>query len=272
MTTFAPQAAPGRWISAAELAQESGLRPDLVVRFVPADGRGATPMYTPAQIPLAKFVKQLTDAGTPEAAIDVAVRDVLDPAGAHARAERARGSNGVPGRRGATAAIAAAVAALALGAGWLMGGQAAAGDKGASVKSAPVTVTAEVPPPNDATIPQVPDRVCSEWASTTKRYMARREDWVATDPNIPAAQWSSQQRALTAAVIPIMEDEAADLKNLADRAAAPELRVLLQLSAEYQAAFAEKLPTYVPADHALWAAAIDFANAVNSYCSALVPR
>lgn len=271
MTTYAPQAAPGHWLSAAELAQESGLRADLVARFVPANERGPMPLYSADQIPLAQFVKKLTDAGTPASAIDVAVRDLVDPAGAQARAARSGPPRrGLPGGRVATALIALGVGAVGLTGGLLLGGLG--NDKGTSVKSAPVTVTAEAPPPAAATIPQVPDRVCSEWAAITKGYMARREEWVATDPNLPASQWSSQQRALTAAVIPMMREESAELKALAERATAPELRMLLQLSAEYQGAFADRLSAYVPADHDLWAAAIRFADAADSFCSALVPR
>lgn len=271
MTTYAPQAAPGHWLSAAELAQESGLRADLVVRFLPANESGLTPLYSAEQIPLAQFVKKLTDAGTPAAAIDVAVRDLVDPAGAQARAVRSGPARrGLPGGRVATALIALGVGALGLTGGLLLGGLGT--DKGASVKSAPVTVTAEAPPPAAATIPQVPDRVCGEWAAIAKRFMAQREDWVATDPNIPASQWSPQQRALTAAVIPTMKDEAEELRQLADRASAPELKTLLQLRAQYEAAFADRLATYTQSDHALWAAAIDFANAADSFCTAMAPR
>lgn len=274
MTTFAPQAAPGRWISAAELAKESGLRPDLIVRFLPADERGLTPLYSAAQIPLAKFVKQLTDINTPPSAIDVAVRDLVDPAGAQVRANEASSRSGPLGglRKPALTGIIVGLMALALIGGWILGGLGSSGNTGTSVKSAPVTITAEAPPPAAATVPAAPDRVCSEWAGIGKAYMAKREAWVDTDPNLPAAQWSSQQRALTDAVIPTMKDEAEALRGLAERASSPELRMLLQLRAAYEAQFAERLPNYVPADHTLWTAAIDLANAVDSYCTPVAQR
>lgn len=272
MTTFAPQAAPGHWMSAAELAQESGLREDLVARFLPA--HGPVPLYSTKQIPLAQFVKKLTDINTPANAIDVAVRDLADPAGAQTRDNRVSGRSGLLGSLGTSALVGLIVGlmSLALIAGWILGGLGNSDSKATPVKSAPVTATAEAPPPLAATVPQVPDRACSDWASINNSYLAKQADWTATDPNIPASQWSSQQRALTAEVISTMKDEAAELRQLAERASAPELRMLLQLTAQYQDLFAERLPNYVPADHALWTAANDFGNGATSLCTVMAPR
>lgn len=275
MTTYAPQAAPGHWLSAAELAQESGLRADLIVRFLPANESGLTPLYSAEQIPLAQFVKKLTDAGTPAAAIDVAVRDLVDPAGAQTRAVRSGPARrGLPGGRVATALIALGVGALGLTGGLLLGGLGTDKGTSTSARSAPITVTAEAPPPAAATIPEVRDPACSDWAALNNRYLAngKRVEWMATDPNVPATEWSSQQRALTDAVIPTMKEEAAEVASLAERASAPALRMILQLRAEYEGKFAERLPGYVVSDHALWEAVSEFGNAANSFCTALAPR
>lgn len=274
MTTFAPQAAPGRWMSAAELAQESGLRQDLVTRFVPANDRGPMPLYSADQIPLAQFIKKLTDISAPPGAIDVAVRDLMDPAGAQDRSSRAGSRPGIVSRMSAPmlGIVAASLTILSLAGGWALG-SAGVGSKTESVRSAPVTVTADAPPV-DAPIPAVPDRACADWASINNGFLknTKRMDWMATDPNIPAAEWSSQQRALTVAVIPTMTDEAAQVAALAERAAAPELRMILQLRAAYEVKFTERLPNYVVSDHALWEAVSDFGNAATSFCTAMAPR
>lgn len=272
MTTFAPQAAPGHWMSAAELAQESGLREDLITRFMPS--HGPVPLYNAAQIPLAQFIKKLTDINTPANAIDVAVHDLADPTGAQIHGHRSNGRRGLLGALGTPAlgGIVAGLMLLSLIGGWIAGGLTSSDSNSTSVKAAPVTVTAEAPPPAAATIPAVPDRVCSEWAEIAKTFMAKREEWVATDPNLSAGQWSAQQRSLVTSVIPTMNDEVEALRGLADRASSLELRMLLQLRAAYEAEFAERLPNYVPADHALWTAAIDFYNAVDSFCTAVAPR
>lgn len=261
-------------MSAAELAQESGLRQDLVTRFVPANDRGPMPLYSADQIPLAQFIKKLTDISTPPGAIDVAVRDLIDPAGAQARSNRAGSRHGIVSRMSAPmlGIVAASLTIFSLAGGWALG-SAGVGSKTESVPSAPVTVTADAPPV-DATIPAVPDRACADWASINNGFLKnpKRMDWMATDPNIPAAEWSSQQRALTVAVIPTMTDEAAQVAALAERASAPELRMILHLSAAYEDQFAGRLPNYVPADHALWTASNDFGNAATSFCTAMAPR
>lgn len=273
MTTFAPQAAPGRWMSAAELAQESGLREDLVTRFVPANDRGPIPLYSADQIPLAQVIKKLTDIPTPPGAIDHAVRDLIDPAGAHARSNRALSRHGIVSRMSAPmlGTIAASLTILSLAGGWALG-SLGAGSKSESVTPAPVTVTADAPPVN-GTIPEVPDRVCADWGAINNGALknSKRVDWMATDPGVPAAEWSPQQRALTAAVIPTMTDEAAAVEALATRASTPELRMLLQLRAAYEVKFAERLPNYVVSDHALWEAVSVFGDAASSFCTAMAP-
>lgn len=271
MTTYAPQTAPGRWISAAELARESGLREDLVQRFMPADTTGPAPMYNAGAVPLAKYIKRLTDMGTPASAIDAAVRELHNNSGAMMQISLAAPE--APSRRGRILAISGAAAATALIIGGVIGGLVGSGTRDAApTAAAPVTVTAEAPPQPNAVIPSSADPVCGEWGALNDSYRAKRADWVQTDPNIPADQWSPQQRALTMAVIPVMKDEAADLRRLSEQAADPELKMLLRSAALYEGTFADRLPNYVVADHKYWAAATDFGDAVNSYCHVLAPK
>nr|WP_181407300.1 hypothetical protein [Mycobacterium celatum] len=75
------------------------------------------------------------------------------------------------------------------------------------------------------------------------------------------------------AVIPVLQQEAVELRRLADKASDPVLRAMLQLEAKYQSAFANRLPNYTPPeDQRLWVAVTDFSDAVNSLCSAVVPQ
>ncbi len=67
MTTFAANnaAAAAPWMSRVELAQASGLREDLVARFIPATDTPNGPMYPAQQMALAVYVKELTDHNLP---------------------------------------------------------------------------------------------------------------------------------------------------------------------------------------------------------------
>lgn len=271
MTTFAPQTAQGRWISAAELAHESGLREDLVRRFMPADTTGPAPMYNAGAVPLAKYVKRLTDMGTPASAVDAAVRELHNNAGAMMQISLAPPE--APSRRARILAISGAAAAATLIIGGLIGGLVGAGtrDAAAPAAPAPVTVTAEAPP-IDVSVPAAADPVCAEWAPMNDGYLAKLSPWLKTDPAVPAAQWSPEQLQITSAVIPVMNAEAKDLSGLADKASDPVLKSMLQVQSEYISTFASRLPNYSPADQRLWQAANDFGNAVNSRCYAVTPR
>lgn len=165
------------------------------------------------------------------------------------------------------------IALATLVVGGILGGLIGAGNHStpAAEPAPPVTVTAQ--PPLAATIPAKPDPVCAEWAPIQTDYHQQRAEWEKTDPAIPAAQWSSSQRKLSMDVVPVMRSEAAAMRSLAGKAADPELGVLMVLKAEYEDAYADRLPNYVPEnDSKLWVAATDFSNAVNSLCSATVPR
>lgn len=266
MTTFSqPQAAPIRWMSAAELSTASGLRQDLVVRFIPSAGLSGQ-LYSDHHIALARLVKQLTDVGTHETVVDALVRDLRDRP--HIDISDKQKSTTW---RWATALGATALATLVLGG--VVGGLIGAGNRSTpAAEPAPqATVTAQAPAPPSRTVPARPDAICAQWSAVTTNYAGKRADWVKIDPSIPASKWTPEQRAVNQAVIPVLKDEAAELSRLADTSADPVLRGMLQLEAAYQTAYAERLPNYTQAEDApLWDAAINLSNSVNSLCSTTV--
>lgn len=75
MTGFGTEDVPGHWLTAAEIARASQLREDLVERFLPA-GQPQTNLYGRDLVTVARFVKALTDLGTPTAAVEVAVTEL----------------------------------------------------------------------------------------------------------------------------------------------------------------------------------------------------
>lgn len=274
MTTYAPPtSATGRWMTLQEVARESGLREDLVSRFVPHMDTPTGPLYSAHHLGIARLVKQLTEMRLPNEAIDVTVRDAVNRPDAQFGLALAQVRPNTSTRRKLWT-VAGAAAAVALIVGGVIGGLIGYGNGGGDTTAAPaVTVTAEAPPAQiSATIPATPDPVCAEWNPMNDRYREQRAEWVKTDPNIPAAQWSAEQRAVTMAVVPVMQQQAAELRRLADKTADPTLRSMLELEAAYQDAFANQLPTYSPEDKRLWVAATDFGNAVNSLCHATSRR
>lgn len=272
MTTYAP-APSGRWISATELAHASGLTEDLVRRFMPANTSGPAPLYSEAQVPLARHIKNLTELGTPAAAVDTAVRELRDNPAAQEQLNHTA-TTVVRTRRNKALTIAGAAAAAALILGGVVGaviGSNTSEPASAPVTAAPVTVTAAAPTIS-ATVPSVADPVCAEWAPIADAYAAKQVPWTKTDPTVPASNWSPEERALQLSMVPVLKSQAADMKELAAKTDNSALKYLLQQQAAYELLYAERLPNYVPADDPLWLAAVNFSSSVKSLCKALAPR
>lgn len=266
MTTHA------RWMSLPELAAATGLTPAQISQFVPATLTPDGPRYNPHQTAIARVVRNLTDVAAPNVAIHTAVADLnnrpyTDVAAADKHPAR-------PSSRGKWIALATGAVAALLIAGLIaaaIGATTSHHDQASRPAPAPQTIT--VTEPLTPAIPTTPDPVCAEWSHLNDDYRAKRGDWVKTDPDIPAGQWSAEQRTLSKAVIPVMKAEAADMRRLADKAADPVLRTMLRMEALYMDAYASRLPTYSPPeDQRLWVAATDFGNAANSMCYAIGAR
>lgn len=271
MTTFAANsaAAAAPWMSRAELAQASGLREDLIARFIPATDTPNGPMYPAQQMALAVYVKELTDHNLPPAAIDEKVREFTTRPPAPAPFASA-----VPptNRRGVWAAVGGA-AAGALILGGVLGGIIGSSTSGRNAPSTPATVTVQAAAPEfDPTIPASPDPVCAEWGPISNSYGAKLAEWSKTDSTIPSSSWSPEQKALNLGIVPVLQAQADDLNRLADKAQDPFLARLMREQALYEKEFASRIPNYEPSDQALWRATADFAGAVRATCLTVKPR
>jgi hypothetical protein len=265
-----------RLMTAREVSHESGLREDLVVRFVPPIETPNGPFFGPRQLVIARVVRQLTGIGTPASTVVAAVENLNarpdnEVAQLAVQSERAR----PPGTKRRRALVVVATAVIALAVGGLIGGFVSRADRssGGGSLAAPVTVTVSASPQTlQPAIPTAPDPVCGPWATATNDYRTKETAWSNTDSSIPASQWSPEQRSITMNVIPVLRQEAADLRGFAAKATDPTLRFLMQLEAAYQEAFADRLPNFAgPDDKRLWQAAINADVMIDSLCHAVVP-
>jgi hypothetical protein len=120
--------------------------------------------------------------------------------------------------------------------------------------------------------PVVVEPLRAEWAVVGDRGRAERAAWRATDPYVPAAQWSDSQRDLNLDLVPALLAEADDLRRLAATASEP-LATVLAVVAGYESEFAQRIPNSVPAaDLPVWRAATEAAILANSLCQAVAPR
>jgi hypothetical protein len=292
MTGIGAEDVPGQWLTAAEVARSSQLREDLVERFLPAT-RPQVNLYGRDLVPVARFVKVLTDLGTPTAAVEVAVADLrARPEAAFNVALRGAGSgnrwslrarHAGPARRPRTRTVVGMATAAAL----LLGGaiavtSSAHGEKTPAAE--PATSSAAKPVPAESVSSSVredrpgakpaqafaaakPDPVCVRWQRVSAGYDGKQQAWAKTDHRVAAARWSPKQRSVTMAVIPVMRQEAVELRRLADESNDPLLAGLLRAQSRYVDNYAAKLPKFEPADHASWTAATAMDGAVKAVCS-----
>lgn len=280
MTRQVPDMVSGHWLTAAEIARASDLREDLVERFLPAM-EPPEALYSGDLVAIARFVKELTDLGTPAAAVEVAVAELRgrpDAAFSVALGTGTRRAALDTNRiRGWVATAAAAAVALIVGG--VVGVYAGSGGDANGAVSPPTAVAKAVPAqavaPSVTKVPAVPtvpaktDPVCGEWGRVAASFGARQQAWAKTDPRVPASRWSPRQRAVTMAVIPVLKEEAAAMRRLADKAADPFLAGLMKGQAVYEDEYAKRLPKFQPRDHDYWKAASALSGTVKTVCSAV---
>ncbi|MED5814583.1 hypothetical protein VST63_19675 [Mycolicibacterium sp. 050232] len=291
MTGIGAEDVPGHWLTAAEVARSSQLREDLVERFLPA-AQPQENLYGRDLVSVARFVKVLTDLGTPAAAIEVAVAELrARPDAAFNVALRGSGNGSRwpfnsrlhtgPMRRPRTRTVIGVTTAAAL----LVGGVMAvtlSGHDDTATAAAPARTTAAKPVPAEVVASSArdepakpaqafaaakPDPVCTQWQRVSAGYDGKQQTWAKTDHRVAATRWSPKQRSVTMAVIPVMRREAVELRRLADESTDPLLAGLLRAQSRYVDNYADKLPKFQPADHASWTAATAMDGAVKAVCS-----
>ncbi|MGW4098424.1 hypothetical protein [Mycobacterium sp. NPDC004974] len=108
-----------------------------------------------------------------------------------------------------------------------------------------------------------PDSVCPDWVEAEKQYESDTADWRReTNVNIPAGQWSPEQKAVAEAVTPVMRESADTLEKLGQRSDNPVFQDFAQLAAQYRRAYVQAMPTYSATDRYIYDVAI-YAVAVN---------
>jgi hypothetical protein len=113
-----------------------------------------------------------------------------------------------------------------------------------------------------------PDPVCPAWTAIVAKVNSDIAAWITTDPDIPVGQWTGEQRALTAAVTPVLRENFDEMQALGTSSSNPVLQDLATLGAQYQRAYLQALPTYGPSDHYLYTTAAQTAAMVNEACLA----
>jgi hypothetical protein len=136
----------------------------------------------------------------------------------------------------------------------------------------PVAAPSRLASPEDLESPQrfmeQPDPGCAEWTTLLDRYFDDTADWQGISQDIPAAQWTPEQRTVIDKVVPVMTTFADDMEKLSRRSEKPAIQDFGVLGAEYERAYAQALPTYTAADSYLVTAATFLAKTIEQACKA----
>lgn len=95
------------------------------------------------------------------------------------------------------------------------------------------------------------DKACNGWISASDQFDTDAAPWRDSDPNVPASQWSAEEKSTMSTMANVMERFADQISGLSATSDNPVLRDFAALSAVYWRAFAKALPTYQVSDNSL---------------------
>ncbi|MBB2988942.1 hypothetical protein FHR72_000399 [Mycolicibacterium iranicum] len=106
--------------------------------------------------------------------------------------------------------------------------------------------------------------VCPAWISAAQSFDNDTVEWLSTNPNTPATQWSPEQQDLQLRMATLMGKNAGEMQNLGAQSQNPVFDDFASLLAQYRRAYVQSIPTYVAADAYLANTAAEL-SAVNSH-------
>jgi hypothetical protein len=110
---------------------------------------------------------------------------------------------------------------------------------------------------------------CGEWLPAYEKYDSDVKPWRESDPNVPASQWSPDQRSVFEAAATIMTAFADKAEELGRASGNPTFEDFAVMSAQYRRGYVRAIPTYTPADNYLATVSTSLANAIGHACMAV---
>jgi hypothetical protein len=111
--------------------------------------------------------------------------------------------------------------------------------------------------------------VCADWTEASSQFRTDTAAWADINSDIPASQWTPEQREINDAVAPVMNAFADELQSLGERSGNLTLDDFAVLSAQYRRAYVQSLPSYTASDNYLASAAVMLGGVVEGACLAV---
>lgn len=147
----------------------------------------------------------------------------------------------------------------------------AAGARSPLVPSAPAPMKMSAPADSrnpGIFLPQT-NSTCTQWLEAVDKFLADTAEWRTIDPNTPISELTVDERAINAAVMPVMESFATETQLLGRKSGNSVWADFATLSAQYRRAYASSLLTYTVADDYLQLAAGSAAGVISGACEAV---
>lgn len=90
---------------------------------------------------------------------------------------------------------------------------------------------------------------CADWVKSTDQYDKDVADWIATDPKVPAAEWTPEQRKIYESVTPIMTNRADEIEHLGRQSGNAVFEDIAVMTAQYLRGFVAAIPQYTARDN-----------------------
>lgn len=141
-----------------------------------------------------------------------------------------------------------------------------------AVVTAPAPPTDTSAPSDDPANPQrflpTSNPTCPDFKAAFAHFNAAAAAWHDTDEDLPASQWSPEQRALNDGIRPVMSALDDQLDRLGRRSGNPAMEDFAVLTAVYGRAYVGAIPTYVVADHYLYDVTAHGSSVITTGCNA----
>lgn len=111
--------------------------------------------------------------------------------------------------------------------------------------------------------------VCDDYDTAWAQFSGDSAAWLSIPSDIPASDWTPEQRAVNEAVAPVMLRFSNQVQSVGESSGNAVLRDFAQLAAQYRRAYVEALPTYVPADNFLATVALRAGGVIYAACKAV---
>jgi hypothetical protein len=147
-------------------------------------------------------------------------------------------------------------------------GSAAAQEPFVPPADSPTTVSSPEPSIDTQRFLTESNPTCEKWLPAYEKFDADLKSWRESDPNVPADQWTRDQKSVFEAAAPMMTTFADKAEELGRESGNPTFEDFAVMSAQYRRGYVRAIPTYTAADNYLASVATVLSNTIGHACMA----